>query len=125
MLVWHLSYFVDCSTQKKKKKKKKKKRKNNEKKKKKSYAYSIFTLLVFGISMVCQRYYGLIIRGHFGFERFLFSFENRVRALYDPSHHRSGRHIRSEVWVSLASLIILYITIPVLLVTCFDLAFWE
>ena len=42
----------------KKKKKEKKKREN-------SCAHSIFTSLVFGISMVYRQYYGLIIIGHF------------------------------------------------------------
>ena len=47
MLVWHSSYFVGCSV----------KKKRIRKKKKKSYSHSIFTSLVFGISMVCPRYY--------------------------------------------------------------------
>ena len=64
MLVWHSSYFVGCSRQEEKK--------NNEEKKK-SYAHSIFISLVFGISMVCRLYHGLIVRGHFGLrDLFLF-----------------------------------------------------
>ena len=59
MLVWNSSHFVGCLGQKKNEEKEK------EKKKEKSYAHSIFTSLVFGISMVCRRYYGLIMRGHF------------------------------------------------------------
>ena len=45
-----------------------------------------------------------------------FSFKSWMRALYDPSHHGSGRHIGSEVWVSLAlgPWIIVYITIPII-----------
>ena len=46
--------------------KKEEKRMKKKKRKETSYAHSIFTSLVFGISMVCRRYYGLIIRGHFG-----------------------------------------------------------
>ena len=87
MLVWHSSYFVTNSAQKKKKQKnknkkkqkktkKKGKKKNEEKERKKeeekSYAHSIFTSLVFEISMVCQRYYSLIIKGHFGLRDLFF-----------------------------------------------------
>ena len=68
MLVWHSSYFVGYSAQEGKKRKKK----NKEKEKKKSYAHSIFTSLVFGISMVYRQYHGLIIRGHFGLRDLFF-----------------------------------------------------
>ena len=43
-----------------------------KKKKKKSYAYSVFTSLVYGIIVFCRRYYGLIIIGHFGLRDFFF-----------------------------------------------------
>ena len=55
-----------------KKKGKKKKRKKMKKKKKGSFAHSIFTSLVFGISMVCRRYHGLIIISHFGLRDLFF-----------------------------------------------------
>ena len=50
---------------KKKKQKQKTKEKKKEKRKEKSYAHTVFTSFVYGISMVFRRYYGLIIRGHF------------------------------------------------------------
>ena len=62
-------------------KKKKKENKNEEKEKKekekeeKSYPHLIFTSLVFEIRMVCQRYYGLIIRGHFGLRDLFFFYK--------------------------------------------------
>ena len=49
---------------------KKKEKKNEEKEK--SYTHSIFTSLVFGISMVCWRYHGLIIKGYFGLRDLFF-----------------------------------------------------
>ena len=56
----------------KKKRKKERKKRMKKKKEKKSYAHSIFISLVFGISMVCQRCHGLIIRGHFGLRDLFF-----------------------------------------------------
>ena len=53
-------------------KKKKKIEKKKEKKEEKSYTHLIFTSLVFRISMVCRRYHGLIIRGHFGLRDLFF-----------------------------------------------------
>ena len=50
-----------------------KKNKKIIKRKEKSYAHSVFTSLVYGISVVFRRYYGLIIIGHFGLrDLFLF-----------------------------------------------------
>ena len=48
------------------------KKKKKKKRKEKSYAYSVFTSLVYGIIMVFRRYYGLIIKGHFGLRDFFF-----------------------------------------------------
>ena len=54
-----------------------------------------------------------------------FSFKSWVRALYGPSHHGSGWHIGSEVWVSFAlGLLDHYLHHRSHhIVTCFDLAF--
>ena len=58
--------LVGCLEQKKKEKNNEENLKKKKKKRKeKSYDHSIFTSLVFGISMVCRQYHGLIIRGHF------------------------------------------------------------
>ena len=72
MLVWQSSYFVRCSVQNNNNNNNDN---NNEEKviiTEKSYAHSVFTSLVSGISVVCRRYYGLIIRGHFGLRDLFF-----------------------------------------------------
>ena len=91
MLVCHSSYFVGCLAQKIKNKKIKKNKRVT------LIRYSLhwyMGLVWFAGGIMASSSEVILDRGTF------FYFERRVRALYDPFLHGSGRHFGSEVWVS-------------------------